>query len=50
MKETGLWRLFFLTGSPQVYLQLKREQRLAAQQTRQARSAFAREPKDGKMV
>ena len=49
MDETGLWRLFFLTGLPEVYLVMKRGQP-SEQKTLQPVPAFAPEPKKGEMV
>ena len=40
MDEQGLWRLFFLTGSPLVWLAVRRMEEERMQQE-QAKSAFA---------
>ena len=49
MDEEGLWRLFFLTGLPEVYLAFRGEQQ-EKQQTQLAVPAFAPEPDKGEMV
>ena len=49
MDEGGLWRLFILTGLPEVYLAFRGEQQERVQ-TQPAIPAFVPEPDQGEMV
>jgi len=50
MDEQGLWRLFFLTGLPEVYLALKGQEQEREQRSQWAISAFAPKPNKENMV
>lgn len=40
MDERGLWKLFFKTGRPEVYLAIAARRRLEAERSRPAKTAF----------